>query len=308
MLILLSDGTLKEVPDDIKLSTQQKPVPALAQPASTAPKPPRIFQKIKGKAPPNPLTPVKASRQRQPKKSSTEGVPTSTGVLSCSKCGAKTDKLHSDSYCGACNNLKTIERQRRFKAACVHYKGGACPCGEARHHLIVFLRKLAGTSHTRISRLVGGVPLSEEIQAELDACHIFCRNCSLQHQFPGASPTSTIKAICARALGNACRTCGYSRCLAALEFHHMDPAGKLVTIGSRRSKGGASRTLKPQEIQQALLEASKCVLVCSNCHADAHFLERSDRYAEHARLSEELLLEPKIPEDEFPPSCPTLEH
>jgi hypothetical protein len=36
--------------------------------------------------------------------------------------------------------------------------------------------------------------------------------------------------------GGRCETCGYSRCIAALEFHHRDPAAKefgLARCGAR---------------------------------------------------------------------------
>jgi hypothetical protein len=59
--------------------------------------------------------------------------------------------------------------------------------------------------------------------------------------------------------GGACQLCGYSRCVAALEFHHLDPALKAFAVGER----GLSRSLAA-----AREEAGKCLLVCSNCHAE----------------------------------------
>jgi hypothetical protein len=53
--------------------------------------------------------------------------------------------------------------------------------------------------------------------------------------------------------------CGYDRCARALEFHHLDPAEKRFSLANR----GLSRAI-------AVLreEAAKCVLLCSNCHAE----------------------------------------
>jgi transposase-like protein len=51
----------------------------------------------------------------------------------------------------------------------------------------------------------------------------------------------------------------YSRCIAALEFHHMDPLSKRLGI----SRGGL--TLSAEAVRA---EAAKCVLLCSNCHAE----------------------------------------
>jgi transposase len=59
--------------------------------------------------------------------------------------------------------------------------------------------------------------------------------------------------------GGKCILCGYSKCLRALEFHHLDPSAKQFELGYR----GCTRSLA---VLRA--EASKCVLLCSNCHAE----------------------------------------
>jgi transposase len=48
-----------------------------------------------------------------------------------------------------------------------------------------------------------------------------------------------IKEILVREAGGACQRCGYSRCLAALQFHHVDPSSKQFSIASE----GATRSL-----------------------------------------------------------------
>ncbi len=59
--------------------------------------------------------------------------------------------------------------------------------------------------------------------------------------------------------GGSCAVCGYGRYLGALEFHHLDPDEKRLTI----SQNGAALSLEALRD-----EARKCVLVCSNCHAE----------------------------------------
>jgi transposase len=59
--------------------------------------------------------------------------------------------------------------------------------------------------------------------------------------------------------GGSCRLCGYSRYLGALAFHHLDPAQKRLQI----SWNGVT-----QSLERLRAEASKCVLLCSNCHAE----------------------------------------
>lgn len=68
-----------------------------------------------------------------------------------------------------------------------------------------------------------------------------------------------IKTTLVREMGGSCQSCGYSRCLAALEFHHLDPTEKAFAVGQH----GISRSL-----ERAREEAQKCVLLCSNCHAE----------------------------------------
>jgi hypothetical protein len=68
-----------------------------------------------------------------------------------------------------------------------------------------------------------------------------------------------MKEILVAEAGGACALCGYARCLAALEFHHLDRDLKSYSVAAR----GLTRSL-----QEAREEAKKCVLLCSNCHAE----------------------------------------
>ena len=77
-----------------------------------------------------------------------------------------------------------------------------------------------------------------------------------------------LKAKAVAYLGGSCIKCGYSKCIAALEFHHRDPSKKDFQIGS---KGVYRRleSLKP--------ELDKCDLLCANCHRIFHWDERNAR-------------------------------
>jgi hypothetical protein len=59
--------------------------------------------------------------------------------------------------------------------------------------------------------------------------------------------------------GGCCAVCGYDRHLRALAFHHVDPADKRLQI----SWNGVTQSLATLRT-----EAQKCVLLCSNCHAE----------------------------------------
>lgn len=68
-----------------------------------------------------------------------------------------------------------------------------------------------------------------------------------------------VKEILLREAGGACVLCGYDRCVAALQFHHVDPVTKSFAIAGY----GMCRSL-----ERTRAEAAKCVLLCANCHAE----------------------------------------
>lgn len=69
-----------------------------------------------------------------------------------------------------------------------------------------------------------------------------------------------IKTMAVDYKGGSCVICGYKKCLRALEFHHINPSEKDFGI-SAYSKLSWD-IIKP--------ELDKCILVCSNCHAEIH--------------------------------------
>lgn len=68
-----------------------------------------------------------------------------------------------------------------------------------------------------------------------------------------------VKAVLVKEAGGRCAICGYDRHVRALEFHHLDPSQKRMSV----SKDGVTLSL-----EAARAEAQKCVLLCSNCHAE----------------------------------------
>ena len=68
-----------------------------------------------------------------------------------------------------------------------------------------------------------------------------------------------VKRILVEDAGGRCAVCGYSRCIAALKFHHLVPAEKSFSLSHR----GVARSL-----EKARAEARKCALLCANCHAE----------------------------------------
>jgi transposase-like protein len=68
-----------------------------------------------------------------------------------------------------------------------------------------------------------------------------------------------VKEILVAEAGGCCVLCGYAKHSVALQFHHLDPSTKSFGLGVR----GITRS-----IAKLREEASKCVLLCANCHSE----------------------------------------
>lgn len=69
-----------------------------------------------------------------------------------------------------------------------------------------------------------------------------------------------IKKMLIKYKGGCCQRCGYNKSIRALEFHHTDPSKKDF---------GLSRCLT-RSVSSLKKEVDKCILLCSNCHAEVH--------------------------------------
>lgn len=59
-----------------------------------------------------------------------------------------------------------------------------------------------------------------------------------------------------------CCICGFNAFQEALEFHHVDP--------STKEFGLSASSAMTKSLDKQIIEAKKCVLVCSNCHRGIH--------------------------------------
>lgn len=62
--------------------------------------------------------------------------------------------------------------------------------------------------------------------------------------------------------GGKCCKCGYNKCQAALEFHHIEPDKKDFNLSNVKN------TKFNEKIKH---ELDKCLLLCSNCHKEEHW-------------------------------------
>ena len=58
-------------------------------------------------------------------------------------------------------------------------------------------------------------------------------------------------------LGGGCKVCGYNKCTAALDFHHIDPS----------TKEGIKDYLTFENNKE---ELDKCIILCCRCHREIH--------------------------------------
>lgn len=87
----------------------------------------------------------------------------------------------------------------------------------------------------------------------------YCKVCQQKMQ---NARLKSFKQKCVEYLGSCCMHCGYSKCIAAMEFHHKNPTEKEFGIAKVRNRA-FSQVIKD--------ELDKCELLCSNCHKEVHY-------------------------------------
>lgn len=104
-------------------------------------------------------------------------------------------------------------------------------------------------------------------------CSNACKQKSHWHskkEQPNTYHSQTIRALKRKLmfieeLGGGCIKCGYSKNIAALEFHHRDANEKEFQLDIRKLSNTSKDKLK--------VELAKCDLLCSNCHKEEHYTE-----------------------------------
>ncbi|MBW4507066.1 MAG: HNH endonuclease [Scytonematopsis contorta HA4267-MV1] len=68
--------------------------------------------------------------------------------------------------------------------------------------------------------------------------------------------------------GGKCSKCGYNRCIDALEFHHINPEEKDLSLSAGKS----------YSFERVKAELDKCILLCANCHREVHMSMRAKAF------------------------------
>jgi predicted HNH restriction endonuclease len=94
-------------------------------------------------------------------------------------------------------------------------------------------------------------------QADRASGSSFCKTCKNKYDIERWIENKK-KAISYK--GGACSVCGYNKFYGALEFHHQNP-------NEKEYEWGKLRLLSWEKIAK---ELDKCILLCANCHREAH--------------------------------------
>ena len=107
---------------------------------------------------------------------------------------------------------------------------------------------------------------------QIKYCSVKCKNQDTNHKFQDyqcqRKRAFERKILFVNEKGGKCQECGYSKNLAALEFHHINSAEKRFKLDGRRFSNCNMDDLRK--------EAEKCVLLCSRCHREAHHPELNE--------------------------------
>lgn len=82
----------------------------------------------------------------------------------------------------------------------------------------------------------------------------YCNTCLVQRR------RSKLQRMAVEYRGGECLYCGYSRCVSAMEFHHLDPETKEFGISAACAKTRAWEVIRR--------ELDKCVILCCRCHRE----------------------------------------
>lgn len=103
------------------------------------------------------------------------------------------------------------------------------------------------------------LPLNEFYTRRKTNASSYCKKCTIQVQM---QTEQQLQEDILNYAGNKCVLCGYNRCSAALEFHHVDASTKDIGI--------SALIRRHPTLGDLIEEVNKCVLLCVNCHREAH--------------------------------------
>lgn len=164
------------------------------------------------------------------------------------------------------SNIPSTRTINKLKA--IEILGGACKiCGEKHPAKLVFHHINQDDKEEIINNLLQGSFYN--IYPELKKCLLLCANCHRElHWTEVPEEKKTMKKEEFLKFKNifACEQCGYSQCIAALDFHHLHNKVKRLALYMIECKGKTAVELT-QSIKD---ELNKCNVLCASCHQCTH--------------------------------------
>jgi len=164
-------------------------------------------------------------------------------------------------------NSYIVAQAKKLKA--IDLLGGKCVvCGEDDHSVLDFHHKKSQEKNDSIRTLkyYRWSILKEEVKK----CELLCGNCHTKLHTKNKRNSKIKKDFLRLVNKNTCEVCGCTDS-ASLDFHHT--RDKNFTINN-----GLIRKIKVT-VDELLEEASKCKVLCRNCHRREHFdFERYKKY------------------------------
>lgn len=177
----------------------------------------------------------------------------------CSKKCAKSFSTKGDK-----NETKVIKCHGCGEEIVVHKRTGICYCDDCKSH--------SEKKEPKIVIKIKKVKLCVICGVEIEKNKKYCNDCITTNNKKKLKENNynydyvlnwrnNNKKQAVDFLGGKCVICGYNKCLRNLDFHHVNPLEKEITISHKINK------IKFEKLKT---ELKKCILVCSNCHGEIH--------------------------------------
>lgn len=165
--------------------------------------------------------------------------------MNCLECGIETV---NPKFCGRkCSGVYTNKLKRKNKKKCECGKEISLYADRCRTCCDIFRAAQPPT-----------ICIKHNISKVRVSGNILCRKCRTESI---TERRKEAKRILVKEFGGMCSLCGYSKCLGALHFHHVNPQEKEFSISHK------GMTISLDKLR---IEAAKCILICANCHAEKH--------------------------------------
>lgn len=161
-------------------------------------------------------------------------------------------------FCPACKTSKLVSE---FNGKKSHFVTRCNPC--AKEYAAAYRAKPeVKMAMLEYSRRYRAIPSNRVRINERTRIHNKSPRAKLVRNAARKAWTAAVKQQCIDYKGGKCVCCGYSGCLAAMDFHHRNPKEK--------EGYGTGALMAHWTFERNRPELDKCELVCVRCHREIH--------------------------------------